>query len=216
MKNTVHLTLTQIQKMFSDIYARRNAKIYSAAHLVLRIYEETSRMAEIFRKEADTEIAPNIVHFFGWLIGFCNNEGIDLAEAVFNKYHGACPYCGRAKDCSCISRETKVVKWRRKEGAVMPTSLPDWQAMFRKIYGRMNKAIGKHKVWDHLLEEIGEVSKESRHKRQNELRDELADVFAWLIAFCNNSGIDLETAILSHYPGRCDVCGESKCNCPKI
>lgn len=208
--------LKQIQIMMYEIYGKRNAKMYGSANLLLRVLEETAVIAELFRKEDQSSLPQAIAHFFGWLIGFCNNEGIVLEDAVFDKYHGVCPNCGKVLHCSCISSEAKVKRWRSKINAAMPQTLPDWQEMFKNIYGRINKVAGKEKCWLHLLEELGEVSRVFRLKERDNLKDEIADVFAWLVAFCNNAGINLESAILDCYQGKCDACNKKKCECPRI
>jgi NTP pyrophosphatase (non-canonical NTP hydrolase) len=214
--DTNHPTLRQIQGMLSGIYGKRNAAMYGSSGLLLRVFEETAAVAEALRKEYHKDLVPVIARFFAWLLGFCTNEHINLDEAVFGKYHGACPYCGRTMHCLCISVETKPKEWRRKKNTTMPKSLPAWQEMFKKIYGRVNTIAGTEKCWLHIHEELGEVSRAYRLKARGNLRDELADVFAWLAAFCNNSRIDIESAVLERYQGRCDVCAKEKCRCPKV
>jgi len=217
MKVIKRMSLRQLQRMFFSIYGERNERLYGSSNLLLHVFEETAVIAESFRKEDHKDIYPAIARFLNWLLGFCNSEGVDLSDAIFAKYHGACPYCGRPMHCTCISAETKPRKWRRqKKNVMMPDSLQAWQDMFKNIYGRVNKVAGREKCWLHLHEELGEVSRAFRLKERVNLRDELADVFAWLVAFCNNSGIGLEFAILRHYPGKCDVCGKKQCQCPIV
>lgn len=216
MSTNIQFTLQQIQTMFFKIFGKRNAKMYGSSNLLLHVFEETAVIAESFRKEDHSAVVPAIARFFGWLVGFCNNEGIDLAAAIFGKYHGCCPYCGRVKHCVCISAETKPKKWLQRKNAAMPESLPAWQEMFKNIFGRVNKVAGRDKCWLHLHEELGEVSRAFRLKERKNLQDELADVFAWLCAFCNNSGISLKDAVLQLYGGKCDVCKQEKCCCPRV
>ncbi len=73
-------------------------------------------------------------------------------------------------------------------------------------------------VWLHFHEEVGELSRAFRFKEKLEenLREEVADSIAWLIAFCNKSSIDLGELIWQVYPGKCDVCQAKKCQCPKV
>ncbi len=210
------MSLRQIQRMFFSIYGDRNSRLYSSSDLLLHVFEETAVIAESFRKEDRKDLDSAIARLLSWLLGFCNAEGIDLSDAIFGKYHGACPYCGRPMHCTCISAETKTKKWRQKKNVIMPQSLHAWQDMFKNIYGRVNKVAGREKCWLHLHEELGEVSRAFRLKERINLKDELADVFAWLVAFCNNLGIGLEFSILKCYSGRCDVCGKKQCQCPII
>ena len=210
------MSLGQIQRMFFNIYGERNAKIYSLADLLLHVFEETAVIAESFRKEDHTDIPKAVAQFFGWLIAFCNGQEINLPKAIFDKYHGACPYCGKSKNCICISSETKPKKWYRNSRPEMPQFLPEWQLMFHNIYGRVNRIAGREKCWLHVNEELGEISRAFRLGQKKPLRDEIADVFAWLVAFCNHMKIDIEEAVLNEYPTKCNVCDRDKCCCPKV
>lgn len=189
--------------------------IYGAPNVLLRVFEETAAIAELFRKESLNNIPHAFAGLFGWIIGFCNSHGIDLANATFNKYHGACPNCGQELHCVCISAETKPEKWLEKKDAKMPMSLPEWQKMFENIYGRVNRVAGRDKCWQHILEELGEISRAARINIRRDLEDELADSFAWICAFCNTFGFDLEQAVLARYPEACDRCKQKKCICPR-
>ena len=202
--------------MFRGIYGKRNRAMYSSADILLHVFEETAVVAEVFRKESLEDFASSVARLFGWLIGFCNNEHIDLASAIFRKYHGCCPYCGLKANCMCISSETKPSKWLPWKYADMPDTLPKWQRMFERIYGNVNKVAGRDKCWLHFQEELGEVSRAFRLKERDHLRDELADAFAWLVAFCSNCRLDLENIVLNRYTGKCDTCHSKQCNCPKV
>jgi len=202
--------------MFESVYGLRNRRLYSKDELLLRVFEEAAILEEIQRKETTVGIETAMAHFFGWLIAFCNSQGIDLQSAVFSKYHGICPYCGKYQHCICIAAETKPRVWRRDENAKPPATLSKWQEMFERIFGRVNRVAGIDKCWKHLYEELGEVSRACRLKERKNLRHELADVFAWLMAVCNHLGLALDDVVLGSYPEQCDVCKRRKCRCPKV
>jgi hypothetical protein len=44
--------------------------------------------------------------------------------------------------------------------------LSEWQEMFETIYGHRNKASNEVYTWFRLLEEIGELVKETRYKNR--------------------------------------------------
>lgn len=209
-------SLRDWQKILNDIYGERNTELYSPADLLLHVFEETAIIAESQRKEDSTEIGFAVAHFFGWLLAFCDRLEIDLGKAIFSKYAGICPYCGREENCVCISSEKKPDEWFKNPDGSLPETLPEWQSMFRKIYGKINQVAGKQKVWLHVHEELGEVSKAFRLKKEQPLKEELADIFAWLVAFCNLSRIDLDVLIFATYPYRCDVCKKAKCQCSLV
>lgn len=209
-------SLQELQEMFRRIYHGRNIKLYSPAELLLKVFCQASKITESFRHEDHDGIGVPLARAFGWLFAFVNSQNINWAEAVFDKYHGSCPYCGKKCKCICISCETKPRKYRRNNGARMPESVSDWQQMFFRIYGEVNKVAGREKCWQHFVEELGEVGDAFILGQPQELRHELADTFAWLVAFCNRSKIDIAQVIFDNYPNECDVCHSMKCKCPKV
>lgn len=205
-----------LQKMLNEIYGKRNRHMYSSTDLLLHVFEEASAVAEEARKEDADKIKYPTVRLFAWLVAFCNQEGLNIAEATFSKYHGLCPYCGRKKNCICISTEAKPAVWFKDPSAKKPVRCSEWQEMFSRIYGNVNKVAGREKAWDHVLEELGELSRAYRLNRKKDMRAELADTFAWFIAFCNHLHIDLFEWVMRVYDHQCDVCKKEKCRCPKV
>ena len=207
--------LKQWQAMLKRIFGEKNKRDSDSADLLLHVVEEASACAESLRKENGALESP-IAHMFSWLIAFATSLEIDMEEAVFQKYHGSCPYCGRKRNCICISSEKKPSRWFRDRSAKVPRSLAKWQRLFERIYGNVNKVAGREKIWLHLLEEIGDVSKAQRRKRMKTIKEELADVFAWLCSLSNLLGIDLDEIVSKTYPGKCDVCKKTTCICPLV
>ena len=128
-------------------------------------------------------------------------SGIDVAEAAWHKYPGACPYCLSKRNCSCITmkvkpeiRNAEVEKFRAQRSR-MPQSLEDFQKMFKRIFGKINDDLPIENSWLHFVEECGELSEELRCGNSQGAIEETGDVFAWLIAMANKLGIDLEGAI---------------------
>ena len=208
-------SLRQWQMMFKEIYGEKNQRHYTPADLLLHVVEETSAIAESLRKE-DGALETPLAHLFSWLVVFTTSLRIDVEKAIFQKYQGLCPYCGRKRNCICISSEKKPSQWFRDHSVKVPSSLAEWQNFFNRIYGNVNKVTGRNKIWLHLLEEIGELSKAFRIKKRRVIREELADVFAWFFSFSNRLGLDLEKIVSQTYPGRCDVCRKTKCRCPMV
>jgi NTP pyrophosphatase (non-canonical NTP hydrolase) len=48
------------------------------------------------------------------------------------------------------------------------------------------------------------------------MKDELADVFAWLLSVSELLSIDLEDAFVRRYGGGCPKCGNIPCTCPEV
>lgn len=92
-------------------------------------------------------------------------------------------------------------------------SIAQWQRSFRVIYGHRNQKAGAVYVGLRLLEEIGEVVQSVRYYRTTKqtLALTLPDIFAWLCAFCDVTGVSLEDAVWVHYQ-TCPYCGRLR-NC---
>jgi NTP pyrophosphatase (non-canonical NTP hydrolase) len=209
-------SLKEWQEMFKEIYQEKNERDYSPSDLLLHVEEEAAVIDEALRKEKLIDIHQPLARLMAWLFAFCNAMNIDLQETVWQKYQGICPYCGREENCMCITYTDaeKPKEWYRNLQGKMPATFLEWQGMFEKIYGKINKMIWLIQVWLHFHEELGEVSRDFR-LGNSKMKEEIADVFAWIVAFANKMKINLEEIIWEQYPGRCDVCGKEKCICSK-
>lgn len=212
----IPVSLDDWQRMFAYIYDEKDKRDYTLADILLHIQEEAAKIDEGIRKEDGSEIRNAVPHLFCWILSFCNMAGIDAEQAIWAKYPAICPYCNREENCMCITEDEKPHQWFRNEGGRMPASLDDWQEMFQRIYGRINKTTWVIQVWLHVHEELGELSREFRLEETSNAREELADCFAWLVAFCNKLGIKLNESTWEIYPGVCSVCKQDKCQCPKV
>ena len=84
-------SLKEWQKMFEEIYQEKDRRHYTSSDLLLHIVEKTSAIAESLRKE-DGTFEISLAEFFSWLMAFGSNEKINMERAIFEKYHGTCPY----------------------------------------------------------------------------------------------------------------------------
>jgi NTP pyrophosphatase (non-canonical NTP hydrolase) len=90
--------------------------------------------------------------------------------------------------------------------------IKDFQKLIKAIYYKKDKKRGKEKTFMWFCEEVGELSRALRRKRKKEMKEEFADVFAWLISLANLYNIDLEEAI-KKYQKNCPKCKKSPCVC---
>lgn len=212
------VSLGEWQKIFRDIYREKDKRDYALTDLLLHVQEEAAKIDEGIRKENRREIIDALPYFFCWLLSFCNMGGINLEEIVWTKYPAICPYCGRTENCMCVTEERKPSQWLKNGNGKIPTSLDEWQNMFQRIYGRINKMAWVIQIWLHVHEELGEFSREFRLRGLADKKswEELADCFAWLIAFCNRLNIKLSEITWLVYPGVCSICKKEKCQCPKV
>lgn len=209
-------SLNDWQNIFEKIYGKKDRRDYTAADVLLHVQEEAAKIDEALRKGLENEAIVALPFLFCWLLGFCNMAKINAEKAVWSKYQGICPYCGREKDCMCITAETKPKEWIKNPQGKVPESLLEWQEMFTKIYGKINKASWPIQIWLHYHEELGEVSREFRLKEKIKMEEEFADCFAWFIAFCNRLKVSLEDIVWETYPEKCSHCGQEECQCPKV
>jgi len=213
------VSLKDWQNMFKKIYTRKDKRDYTESDLLLHIQEEAALIDEGLRKIDENgrqEIINALPKFFCWLLSFCNMAGIDLETVISGKYSGCCPYCGREKNCMCITGDVKPSQWHALDARKIPCNLPEWQIMFFDIYGKINKISPLIHIWLHVHEELGEFSREWRLGNRSEAFDEMADSFAWLMAFCNKLGVNLGDLTWEAYPRACNVCKKKECQCPKV
>ena len=93
--------------------------------------------------------------------------------------------------------------------------ISDAQKMMREIYFEKDSKRGLEKTYIWLIEEIGELAKGLLKNEKSNIREELADAFAWLLSLANLMDIDLEDAFIRKYPNVCPRCGKKPCECPE-
>ena len=73
------------------------------------------------------------------------------------------------------------------------------------------RGIEKSLLW--LQSEQGELIDAFLKENAVILKEEVADVLAWLCSVCNLLEIDLEDAAWSKYPQKCPKCLQTPCEC---
>ena len=91
----------------------------------------------------------------------------------------------------------------------------EFQKLIERIYYDQDAARGVEGTFVWFAEEVGELAKEIRRdpRQAQRLREEFADVFAWLATLANLLGIDLQEAA-EIYAGGCPKCRSTPCGCP--
>ena len=73
---------------------------------------------------------------------------------------------------------------------------------------------GLEKTFMWFLEEVGELTRAIRRDDDVEnLREEFADVLAWLVTLASIKGISLEDAAINKYSEGCSYCSCIPCKC---
>ena len=89
----------------------------------------------------------------------------------------------------------------------------EFQQMMRRIYFHRDSKRGVEKTYMWLMEEVKELGEAIKTGDSKQIRDEVADVMAWLASLANLLDVDVEDAALSKYPNRCPKCGMERCVC---
>jgi NTP pyrophosphatase (non-canonical NTP hydrolase) len=89
----------------------------------------------------------------------------------------------------------------------------EFQEMMRHLYFHRDSERGVKGTYDWLVNEVEEL-RDALEKGDKEASEkEFADVIAWLASLANITGIDLEKAAFTKYPGRCPKCEQAPCRC---
>ena len=93
-------------------------------------------------------------------------------------------------------------------------TIQNFQKQIEAIYYTRDAARGVPLTFTWFVEEVGELAKEIRKQPQDmeRLREEFADVFAWLVTLASLLGVDLEDAAHIYADG-CPKCSTIPCSC---
>ncbi len=90
------------------------------------------------------------------------------------------------------------------------------QKRIEEIYLARDKARGRDGTFVWFVEEVGELAKALARPKDDggkNLREEFADVYAWLASLASIAGVDLEAAVLEKYKDGCPKCHSTPCRC---
>ncbi|MDR1958185.1 MAG: nucleotide pyrophosphohydrolase [Planctomycetaceae bacterium] len=93
-------------------------------------------------------------------------------------------------------------------------SIHDLQNLIRGMYFEKDVQRGVDGTFMWLMEEVGELAAALRSGSPAEIREEFADVIAWLVTIANVVNCDLTQALLEKYGSGCPGCGKLVCDCP--
>ncbi|MGY8747130.1 MAG: MazG nucleotide pyrophosphohydrolase domain-containing protein [Pirellulales bacterium] len=117
----------------------------------------------------------------------------------------------------------------KTESPQTDVTLVEFQTLIRNMYLEKDQTRGVPATFMWLMEEVGELasalrettpSEESRipseqwQNRRENLKQEFADVLAWLATIANVVDVDLSKAITEKYGSGCPGCTKFNCICP--
>jgi NTP pyrophosphatase (non-canonical NTP hydrolase) len=89
----------------------------------------------------------------------------------------------------------------------------EFQEMMRQLYFRRDSERGVKGTYKWLADELEELGEALEGSDKEATEKEFADVIAWLASLANITGIDLESAAIKKYNGKCPKCKQSPCQC---
>jgi len=94
--------------------------------------------------------------------------------------------------------------------------ISEFQKRIEEIYFARDSARGRDGTFVWFVEEVGELAKALARPRQDggqNVREEFADVLAWLATLASIAGVDLEVAAIEKYSQGCPKCKAVPCAC---
>jgi NTP pyrophosphatase (non-canonical NTP hydrolase) len=94
--------------------------------------------------------------------------------------------------------------------------ISEFQKLIEEIYLARDSARGRDRNFVWFVEEVGELARaltRPKDRSGQNLREEFADVLAWLATLASIEGISLEEAAREKYGRGCPKCGATPCRC---
>ena len=95
-------------------------------------------------------------------------------------------------------------------------TISEFQRRIEEIYLARDRARGRDGTFVWFVEEVGELARALARPRDphgTNLREEFADVLAWLSTLASISGVDLESVAREKYEKGCPKCHATPCAC---
>lgn len=225
-------------KAVNYIFADRNFH-RDATSIFAHLVEVVGGLSQLASAKKKAGLVPEafLPKALAWWFALCGKVGIrSVGELLWLKFPRVCPYCQRDEHdstiCSKKKRENPIPHWAELRSIgrsrKRPSSLGEWQRMFRNIYKPHHRAEFESS-FARLAEELGELAEAVRvfPAAPGYFLSEAADVFAWLMNIQNNIdfrdekteedyGQLLEEGFCRSYPDYCTDCRQQRCICPPI
>ena len=98
-KVTPDITLREFQQRIRDMYLEKDMA-RGAEGTFMWFIEEVGELATAIRDGSHQDRLEEFADVLAWLTTIANVTGVDLSEAVADKYGGGCPGCGQLI-CTC-------------------------------------------------------------------------------------------------------------------
>jgi NTP pyrophosphatase (non-canonical NTP hydrolase) len=88
------ITLTEFQQLIRQMYLEKDVA-RGIDGTFMWLMEEVGELAAVLRNGTHQERTLEFADVLAWLATIANVAGVDLTEAVMQKYGAGCPGCGR-------------------------------------------------------------------------------------------------------------------------
>ncbi len=102
-KSDAIFSLRDLQQLIDTMYSSKD-KARGVDGTFMWLMEEIGELAAALRGNQPQELAAEFADVLAWLATIANVAGVDLQQAVLDKYGTGCPGCGEMI-CSCGSEE---------------------------------------------------------------------------------------------------------------
>jgi len=93
------ITLAEFQQLIRRMYMEKDVA-RGIDGTFMWLMEEVGELAAVLRKGTPQERTAEFADVLAWLATIANVAGVDLTQAVMQKYGAGCPGCGRLV-CTC-------------------------------------------------------------------------------------------------------------------
>lgn len=214
-----------LEARLSEVFRDRDELFLDQMHRrISALLIKESFFGDAIRKGRPQEVIDaRAAAIYSWLACAGRHAGVSIQSALEAKFPAICAYCG-SMPCECVDATRGAAILPTGVGTSGPRSLRQWQEHLETMYGANNRSEDKG-VWFtvfRMMDETGELLILELNKGQDALSEEdfteemqleLADATAWLIAACNLTEVDLQSAVLEKYGNGCVKCEKAVCSC---
>jgi NTP pyrophosphatase (non-canonical NTP hydrolase) len=95
----MNMLMSEFQALMRELYLDKDNK-RGAERTLLWLMEEVGELSEALRKRDRGAMEEELADIIAWTMSLANVLGIDMEEALMEKYPGYCRYC-RGSPCAC-------------------------------------------------------------------------------------------------------------------
>ena len=210
-------SLRDYQEFVAAVYGQNNERHYNIDEMLTNISRFAMRGLKGIRKDDPEKIKVNMVIALSWFVSLMNQLGVDLEDAVWNRFPYLCSYCG---ECPCACRQKKVHKRLKIKinPKLCPKTIKALQTMFDRIYPASERTLEHAGI--HLAEEVGELSESvlrfRGHHRDEDMKQvvlEASDLFSCFMGVFNSLDFDYGKELARLFSNGCHVCKKTPCAC---